>query len=116
MENELKSKLKSLALADAILSPEWEYRYFSYNSKWYAGQEMASMRDGEGGCWFILFFGNNIGYKCISPEDGTIDNLQEIKKQIPATYQSFINEPAFYVDDATSIWILINGKWNVFGK
>lgn len=25
---------KGLALADAILMPDWEYRYFSFNSNW----------------------------------------------------------------------------------
>lgn len=28
----LRRLMQSLAMLDAILSPEWEYRYFSFNS------------------------------------------------------------------------------------
>lgn len=39
---------QSLAMLDAILMPDWEYRYFSFNKEWNINQYMASMRDGEG--------------------------------------------------------------------
>jgi len=29
-------------MLDAILSPEWEFRYYSFNSKWAEGEMMAS--------------------------------------------------------------------------
>jgi hypothetical protein len=116
MIDSLKKKLKSLALANAILSPEWEYRYFSYNSKWAEQEEMASMRDGSGGHWFVLFqTGGRVGYKFISPDDGLIDNLSDIKAKIPKQYKEFIEEPAFYVDQATGIWLLENKKWIKYG-
>ena len=79
MIENLKKKLKSLAIADAIIEPEWEYRYFSYNSQWGQNEEMASMRDGSGGHWFVLFEPDNVAYKCISPDDGFIDNFEEIE-------------------------------------
>lgn len=28
----LRQRAKALAMLDAIVSPEWEYRYFSYNA------------------------------------------------------------------------------------
>jgi hypothetical protein len=116
MIESLKKKLKSLALADAILSPEWEYRYFSYNSQWAEQEEMASMRDGTGGHWFVLFqTEGRVGYKFISPDDGLIDNLSEIKDKIPLQYKAFIEEPAFYVDQATGIWLLKNNEWIKYG-
>ncbi len=37
------------------MSPEWEYRYYSINSKWDEGEMMASMRNGSGDEYFILF-------------------------------------------------------------
>ncbi len=116
MIESLKNKLKSFALADAILSPEWEYRYFSYNSNWAVQEEMASMRDGSGGHWFVLFqTEGRVGYKFISPDDGLIDNLSEIKDKIPEHYKEFIEEPAFYVDQATGIWLLEDNKWIKYG-
>jgi hypothetical protein len=30
----LKKLCQSLATLDAIISPEWDYRYYSFNSKW----------------------------------------------------------------------------------
>jgi hypothetical protein len=37
----LKMTSQSAAMPDAISSPEWEYRYFSFDSKWSAGEAMA---------------------------------------------------------------------------
>jgi hypothetical protein len=33
---------RALAMLDAILSPEWQYRYYSFNAHWSAGEMMAS--------------------------------------------------------------------------
>ncbi len=52
---QLKRVCQSIATLDAIISPDWEFRYFSYNSKWDQGEELASMRDGEGDEYLILF-------------------------------------------------------------
>jgi hypothetical protein len=45
---------RSLATLDAIMSPEWESRYYSFDSHWGDGQMMASMRNGSGDHWFAL--------------------------------------------------------------
>ena len=45
---------QSLAVLGAILSPEWDLRYYSF-SKWAEGEMMASMRNGSGDDWFLLF-------------------------------------------------------------
>ena len=44
----LKRLLQSMAMLDAILMPEWEYRYYSFNALWGEGEMMGSMRDGAG--------------------------------------------------------------------
>jgi len=46
--------MQSLATLDAIYSPEWEYRYYSYDSNWGEGEEMGSIRNGSGDT-FLLF-------------------------------------------------------------
>ena len=114
--SELKNTLKSIALLDAIICPEWEYRYFSYDSKWSDDEEMASMRDGQGNTWFLVFKNDSLFYKCISKEDGILDEYEEIKKQIPRKYDFFINESAFHIDIASSIWIFDQGEWMNYGK
>ena len=100
---QLRQKLKCLALADAILAEEWQYRYFSYNSKWSDTEEMASLRDGSGAEWFLWFSGQLAGYKCMSPEDGFMPALESVKATIPPEYKPFITEPAFSMDRATCI-------------
>ena len=34
---------------------EWDYRWYSFNSKWVEGEQMASMRNGQGDGWFCGF-------------------------------------------------------------
>ncbi|MER6548832.1 hypothetical protein [Streptomyces sp. NPDC001250] len=45
----------AMAMLDAILSPEWGDRYFSFDSRWSPTEEMASMRDGCGNEYSIVF-------------------------------------------------------------
>ena len=54
----LKALCQSLAMLDAIMSPDWEYRYYSFDSKWGLNEMMASMRNGQGDDFFILFNNN----------------------------------------------------------
>lgn len=51
----LRRLTRSLAMLDAILSPDWEFRYYSFNAAWGAGEMLASMRNGSGDYWFALF-------------------------------------------------------------
>jgi len=48
-------RCRALAALDLILSPEWEYRYYSFNSNWSENELMASMRDGSGDEWWAVF-------------------------------------------------------------
>ena len=51
----LRRLTQSLAVLDAIMSPEWEFRYHSFNAYWSDKEMLASMRDGSGNDYFILF-------------------------------------------------------------
>ena len=46
---------QSMAMLDAILSPNWHLRYYSFNANWGRGKERASMRDGMGNHYSITF-------------------------------------------------------------
>jgi len=115
MTLKFKNKLKYLALLDAIIEPEWECRYYSYNSKWGDNEEMSSLRDSCGGEWFILFFGDRVAFKCTSQEDGLADNFEEIKNSMPKEYSGFISEPAFSMDSGSCIWYLEGNEWVKLG-
>ncbi|MBT2788370.1 MULTISPECIES: hypothetical protein [unclassified Halomonas] len=116
MIEELRKKLKTLALLDAVIEQEWQYRYFSYNSHWSDSEEMGSLRDGCGGEWFLWISGDLAGYKCLSPEDGLMPDLKEAIERVPSAYENFITEPAFSMNQATCIWFLKNSKWVKYGR
>lgn len=42
-------------MLDAILCPEWEYRYYCYDQRWAPGHQRASMRDGTGNEYSVVF-------------------------------------------------------------
>ncbi|MCW2914408.1 MAG: hypothetical protein JWN52_2476 [Actinomycetia bacterium] len=44
-----------MAMLEAILSPEWEDRVYSFDAHWGPGQQMASMRSGSGDEYSIVF-------------------------------------------------------------
>ncbi|HBC3450894.1 TPA: hypothetical protein KDY51_004810 [Vibrio parahaemolyticus] len=115
MINQLKNKLKQLALLNAIIEPEWEYRYFSYNSEWSGDEEMASLRDSCGGEWFIWFSGDLVGFKCTSPVDGLVDEFQQLLQAFPQCYSEFVREPAFTMQTGSAAWYLHLDRLVKFG-
>ena len=95
---------KSLAMLDAIICPEWDSRYYSYNSKWGEKEEMASMRNGCGDDWFLLFDANGAALKGFAYEyplarDGSF--AARIQQLVPSDFTSFLREPAFSMNWAT---------------
>ena len=99
---------RSLAVLDAILSPEWQDRYYSFDSHWAPGELMASMRNGQGDQWFasinasgIILFGldhESPMYRPDNPWPGVLDS-------IPPEFAPFRDEPAFDTRNTTfCIW------------
>lgn len=108
----LRKLSQSLAMLEAILSPEWESRYYSFNSQWSQGEEMASMRNGSGDEYFLLFTAAGAILKGFAHEspmspyhhrppkiwNGVLDN-------VPKEFASFLTEPAFDMESTTfCIW------------
>jgi hypothetical protein len=103
---------KAIAMLDAILSPDWEYRYYSFNSNWGPGEMMASMRNGSGDEYFILFDSHGAAIKGFDHESDMSPWREDppvlwpgIYDSVPAEFASFLNEPAFSIGDVTfCIW------------
>jgi hypothetical protein len=100
---------RSLAMLDAILSPEWEDRYYSFDARWADGEMMASMRNGSGDQWFALLTKAGAAlhglaheyptFRPDSPWPGIFDALPR------AFHANFLNEPAFDTANSTfCIW------------
>ncbi|SRR5713101_1061238 len=108
----LKKLTQSLAMLDAIIQPEWEYRHYSFNSKWADGEQMASMRNGEGDSWFCVFGPPGAFLKGFDHESEMSPWSMETPKVWPGVldsvsepFRAFAAEPAFSMEDTTfCIW------------
>lgn len=99
---------KSLAVLDAIIEPEWDYRYYSFNSKWSVGEEMASMRNGQGDSWFCVFSNVGVFLKGFDHESQMSPWNREppqvwrgVLDEVPEKFKPFATEPAFSMADTT---------------
>jgi len=110
--DQLKSLTQSLAMLDAILSPEWEYRHYSFNAHWNLGEALASMRDGSGDEWFALFTPDGAivkGFAHESPMSPYAKNSPAvwdgILDDVPLVFAGFLDEPAFSLSNTTfCVW------------
>ncbi|OCQ17907.1 hypothetical protein A7985_25230 [Pseudoalteromonas luteoviolacea] len=106
---------RSLALLDAILMTDWEYRYFSFNCLWNEddGEMMASLRDGSGSEYFILISQKGAVGKVFDPS--IISDSDSAIKAIPDAFKSFVSEPAFSLENVSyCFWREVqDDTWNV---
>ncbi|ANF95493.1 hypothetical protein [Paenibacillus bovis] len=113
---ECRRIFRSIAMLDAILIPEWEYRYYSFNSVWAEGEEMASMRDGEGSHYFALFTRDGLmikGYDAEQAASGLMLSKAQSIDPLPAAVADFLQEPAFMGEQTTfCLWYLYSeNRW-----
>lgn len=119
---ELKRICKALATLDLIICREWEDRYYSYDSVWAPGEEMASMRDGSGNGWFLLFDASGqAGLKGCAHEApaSNIEGFPErLQQAVPNSLSEFAGEPAFDWGSTTfCYWCLGDGHpWQQLGE
>lgn len=96
---------QSLAALDAILSPEWEYRYHSFDAAWNAGAMMASMRDGSGDHWHAVITADGVALHGLAHEAGTFEAGRPkawVFGALPAAFHScLLHEPAFETSNST---------------
>lgn len=108
----LKKLCESLAVLDAIMTPEWDYRYYSFNSKWDKEEMVASMRNGSGDEYFILFNSHGAIMKGFAHEStmspwasDTEQVWPGVLDQVPSEFGDFLSEPAFSISETTfCIW------------
>ncbi len=92
----LKSLMQSFAALDAMLSPEWEYRYFSFDSAWAPNEAMGSIRNGSGDDVFVLFNQSGCFLKGFSHEFYQEDlSPDKFYKDVPLAFLEASKEPAF---------------------
>jgi hypothetical protein len=108
----LRSLLQSMAMLDAIFSPEWEFRYYSFNAHWGDGEQMGSMRNGCGDDFFALFNVAGCFLKGFAHEAPMSPYARRPKEvwpgvldSVPVEFAECLKEPAFRMEDTTfCIW------------
>ena len=108
----LRRLLQSMAMLDAILCRDWQYRYYSFQADWAAGEQMGSMRDGSGDDFFALFNGGGCILKGFAHEAKMSPYALKPKRvwpgvldSVPPEFASCLREPAFSIEDATfCVW------------
>ena len=108
----LRAISQSLALLDAILSPIWEYRYYSFNAHWAAQQALAFMRDSEGDSYLAWFSPDGVVLKGFAHESSMSPYRVNppqlwpgILDDFPTQLSSFLSQPAFVLEETTfCVW------------
>jgi len=107
----LRDRCRALAMIEAIVSPEWEFRYYSFDAGWSPDEEMASMRNGSGDEYSIVFGPPGVficGLDHESPMSPAINGglWPGLIDTVPAVFEAQVREPAFSNDgqlDATFV-------------
>jgi hypothetical protein len=99
--SDLERLMKSLAVLDAIMSPEWEYRYYSYDVEWGAGENMGSIRNGSGDDVFVLFNKAGTFMKGFAHEYKIESASDDFYKDVPNEFAEATKEPAFTTENVS---------------
>lgn len=103
---------QSVAMLDAIIEPNWEMRYYSFNAHWGQEEAMASMQNGSGDDYFLMFSPAGAILKGFAHESVMSPYLSEpprvwpgVLDNVPEAFSAFLSEPAFTISDTTfCIW------------
>jgi hypothetical protein len=97
---------------------DWELRYYSYNCRWSPPNEMASMRNGSGDHYFILFTPEGSvmkGFCRAATTSRNEDDTQKYYTGLPAAFEtSFLHEPAFLNSEVSFVFWRLHGdaRWS----
>lgn len=87
-KEELQRICKSISALEAIICPEWQYRYYSYNKEWSDTEEFCEMRTGTGDQMLILFSPDGVAINGFAHESSM--NGWRVEKQ--ESKQSFLQK------------------------
>ncbi len=110
----MQSLTQTWAMLDAILCPEREDRYFTFDAHWGAGEMLAAMDNGSGDDWFLLFNAQGAILKGFSHEAAMTPYKRNprtvwpgVLDAVPPAFADFLAEPAFGIENTTfCIWRL----------
>jgi hypothetical protein len=104
----LRDRCRAIAMLEAVVSPDWASRYYSFDAAWADGEEMASMRNGSGDEYSIVFgsvgaFIRGFDHESpMSPANNDGHLWPGLVEGIPEAFTRQVNEPAFSYDGVLS--------------
>lgn len=101
----LEHACRALALLDAVLCPDWEFRYYSFNRSWdpSMSQRLGSMRDGSGDEWFAVFQPEGVFLRGFAHE-APVRNPEGLFDGVPDVFRPLVTEPSFGEDTTFCFW------------
>lgn len=112
-KDNLQRICKAISVLDSIISQEWQFRYYSYNSKWSENEECLQMRNGSGDEIHILFLDKGCAINGFAHEFEEKDKTK-LTKNLPEIFDEFIfGEPVESIGTTFCLWITESKDWKV---
>ena len=109
----LESICKAISVLDAIISQEWQYRYYSFNSKWSANERCLQLRNGSGDEMHVLFREDGCAINGFAHEYEQQDK-SKLTNNLPAIFNDFIfGEPVTSIGTTFCLWTTELKNWQV---
>ncbi|ACZ83281.1 hypothetical protein [Streptosporangium roseum] len=104
----LRDLCRSMAVLEAILSPEWESRYHSFDAAWSPREEMASMRNGSGDEYSVVFsamgaYIRGFDHESVMSPYANDGPWPGVLDSVPGVFRHCVEEPAFCDEDGMPI-------------
>jgi len=104
---------KAISVLDAIISQEWQYRYYSYNSKWDTNERCLQMRNGSGDEMHILFSEDGCAINGFAHEYEQQDKAK-LTNNLPTIFNDFIfGEPVTSIGTTFCLWTTELKNWQI---
>ncbi|WP_367823524.1 hypothetical protein [Streptomyces sp. LMG1-1-1.1] len=108
---ELRDHSRGLAMLEAVLCPEWESRYYSFDAHWSEHEQLASMKDGQGDEYTVVLspagaFARVFAHESpLSPFGALADGRTwpGVVDGVPDAFREYLTEPAFTDEDGVHV-------------
>ncbi|WP_318208135.1 MULTISPECIES: hypothetical protein [unclassified Streptomyces] len=108
---ELRDHSRGLAMVEAVLCPEWESRYYSFDAHWSETEQLASMKDGSGDEYTIVLspagaFARVFDHESPMSPFGPLADGQTwpgVLDGVPEAFREYLTEPAFTDEDGVHV-------------
>jgi hypothetical protein len=97
-----------MAMLEAVLSPEWADRYYSFDAHWSESESMASMRNGSGDEYSIVFSAAGAYIRGFAHESPMSPYAEDrpwpgVLDDVPEVFRACVKEPAFSDEDGMPV-------------